>query len=198
MDSPTPRELTDLPPNLPVPVDDGAADHLTGLAMPEVALHSTDGGLVGISALAADRCVLFIYPRMGRPGEELPSGWDATPGARGCTPQSCAFRDRHDAFRDQGYAVAGLSSQSPDEQAEAVERLHLPFQLLSDPDLELASRIALPTFQIAGMRLYKRTTLVVEQGTIAKVFYPIFPPQHNAEEVLTWLARGRPEGAAAG
>ena len=198
MDSPTSRELTELPPNLPAPVDDGAADHLPGLAIPEVALRSTNGEFVDISSLAADRCVLFIYPRMGRPGEELPPGWDSTPGARGCTPQSCAFRDRHDAFRDMGYAIAGVSSQSPEDQAEAVERLHLPFQLLSDPDLELAARIDLPKFEIAGLRLYKRTTLVVEQGTIAKVLYPVFPPQHNAEEVLKWLARRGPEEGAPG
>jgi peroxiredoxin len=124
---------------------------------------------------------------MGRPGVELPPNWNATPGARGCTPQSCAFRDRYQGFEDAGYEVAGVSSQSSEDQADAVQRLHLPFQLLSDPELTLAREIALPTFEIAGMVLYKRLTLVAEKGSIRKVFYPVFPPQDNAEEVLSWL-----------
>ncbi|MDP9225182.1 MAG: peroxiredoxin [Actinomycetota bacterium] len=176
-----------LPPGLPVPVDDGGADHLSGLVLPPVVLRSTSGTAVDVAALAADRCVLFIFPAMGRPGEEMPRGWDATPGARGCTPQSCAFRDRHDSFEELGYVVAGMSAQSEEVQAEAAQRLGLPFELLSDPELILASRLGLPIFEIAGMKLYKRLTLVAHRGVIAKVFYPVFPPQHNAQEVLRWL-----------
>ena len=186
-----PRDWTEIPPDLPVPLDDGAADHLLGSEIPRIQLRSTSGEAVDISDLAAARCVLFLYPRMGRPGEELPTGWDAIPGARGCTPQSCAFRDRHRGFKDAGYEVAGVSSQSAEDQAEAVARLNLPFDLLSDPDLTLAEALSLPTFEIPGMRLYKRLTMVAEEGKIRKVFYPIFPPQHNAEEVLSWLRSSR-------
>lgn len=182
-----PPDLNEVPAGLPVPLDDGAADHLTGSGMPPVRLQSTSGEIVDISGLASARCVTFVYPRMGRPGEDLPTGWDSTPGARGCTPQSCSFRDRHEAFSKAGYVIAGVSSQATKDQIEAATRLHLPFQLLSDPELILASTISLPTFEIAGMELYKRLTLVAEHGKIVKVFYPVFPPQHNAEEVLTWL-----------
>jgi peroxiredoxin len=184
-------DLTEVPHDLPVPLDDGAADHLVGLNVPHVPLQSTSGHIVDVSELASDRCVLFFYPRMGRPGEELPAGWDSTPGARGCTPQSCAFRDRHEAFTNAGYEVAGVSSQGTDAQIEATSRLHLPFQLLSDPELILASEIGLPTFEISGMELYKRLTLVAEGGKMVKVFYPVFPPQHNAAEVLAWLRMSR-------
>jgi peroxiredoxin len=184
-------DLTEVPAGLPVPLDDGAAEHLAGSRMPHMSLRSTNGDIVDVWDLASTRCVIFIYPRMGRPGEELPAGWDSTPGARGCTPQSCAFRDRHRAFTDVGYAIAGVSSQSNEDQIEAAARLQLPFQLLSDPELTLARTLGLPTFEIAGMKLYKRLTLVAEWGRIAKVFYPVFPPQHNAEEVLAWLRTDR-------
>jgi peroxiredoxin len=184
MESP---DLTEIPPDLPVPLDDGAADHLVRLNVPHVSLRSTTGHIVDVFDLASDRCVLFVYPRMGRPGEELPPGWDSTPGARGCTPQSCAFRDHHGAFASAGYELAGASSQGTEDQLEAAARLHLPFQLLSDPELTLASAIGLPTFVVARMELYKRLTLVARAGRIVKVFYPVFPPQHNAKEVLAWL-----------
>jgi peroxiredoxin len=124
---------------------------------------------------------------MGRPGQELPPGWDATPGARGCTPQSCSFRDRHVDFQELGYTVLGLSSQTHEAQVEAARRLHLPYELVSDPEMVLARELSLPIFQVAGMNSYKRLTLVVVRGSIVKVFYPVFPPQLNAEEVLTWL-----------
>jgi peroxiredoxin len=180
-------DLTEVPPGLPVPLDDGAAAHLVGSSVPHIRVQSTSGQVVDISDLACDRCTLFFYPRMGRPGEKLPAGWDSTPGARGCTPQSCAFRDRHEAFASVGHKIAGVSSQGTEDQIEAAARLHLPFPLLSDPDLTLAREIGLPTFEIAGMELYKRLTLVVEHGKIVKVFYPVFPPQLNADEVLAWL-----------
>ena len=191
VDSQAPGDLTEIPPDLPAPIDDGAANHLVGSEIPRVRLRSTKGQAVDVADLTADRSVLFVYPRMGRPGEELPPNWDATPGARGCTPQNCAFRDRYQAFEEAGYQVAGVSSQSSEDQAEAIARLHLPFQLLSDPDLELAKEMALPTFEIAGMTLYRRLTMVTEEGKIRKVYYPVFPPQHNAEEVLAWLRSSR-------
>ncbi len=137
---------------------------------------------------AEGTAVLFIYPRTGRPGEPLPPGWDLVPGARGCTPQSCAFRDLHGEFTDKGVEVLGLSAQSPEDQAEFAERVHLPFPVLSDPELRLAEALALPTFEVAGMTLYKRVTLVIRDGRIARAFYPVFPPDRNAGEVLAWLA----------
>jgi peroxiredoxin len=191
VDPKPPGDLTEIPPGLPLPIDDGAANHLRDCEIPRVRLRSTSGQAVDVVDLTADRCVLFVYPRIGRPGVELPANWDATPGARGCTPQNCAFRDRYQSFEEAGYQVVGVSSQSSEDQAEAVSRLHLPFQLLSDPELILAKEIALPTFEIAGMVLYKRLTMVLEGGEVRKVFYPVFPPQHNAEEVLEWLSSSR-------
>ena len=182
-----------LPPDLPVPVDDGAADHLAGLGLPRLALPSTRGGDVDLAAAAAvaGTLVLYVYSRTGVPGQPSPDGWDAIPGARGCTPQSCAFRDHHAELRALGAEVLGLSAQSAEEQAGFAEREHLPFALLSDPLLELAAALRLPTFEAGGMRLYKRITLVVENGAIAKVFYPVFPPDRNAAEVLAWLRERR-------
>ena len=141
-----------------------------------------------LPALGADgTAVLFIYPRTGKPGEPLPDGWDLIPGARGCTPQSCAFRDLHGKFADRDVRVIGLSAQSAEDQLEFAERVHLQFPLLSDPSLELAAALGLPTFEVAGMTLYKRVTLVVRDGEVVKVFYPVFPPDRNASEVLAWL-----------
>jgi peroxiredoxin len=178
-----------LPPDLPVPVDDGAADHLEGLWLPALALPSTQGGEVELAAAAADAgtLVVYVYPRTGTPGKPSPDGWDAIPGARGCTPQSCAFRDRHAELRALGAGVLGLSAQPAEEQAAFAAREQLPFALLSDPSLELAGALRLPTFEVGGMRLYKRITLIVEDGAIANVFYPVFPPDRNAAEVLAWL-----------
>jgi peroxiredoxin len=181
------RDPYALPKGLPVPVDDGAAAHLPGAALPDVTLRSTDDEDVRLAELGQHRLVLYVYPKTGRPGEADPPGWDATPGARGCTPQSCAFRDHHREFLDLGYSVAGLSAQEPEDQLEAAERLHLPFPLLADPALELARDLRLPTFDIAGLTLYKRLTLVVQEGRIVQVFYPVFPPNENAEAVLDWI-----------
>jgi peroxiredoxin len=183
----TDRNLMQLPPDLPVPADDGAARHLAGLKVPDVALAATDGSSVNLSRLSG-RTIVYAYPRTGEPGKPAIDGWDAIPGARGCTPQSCAFRDHHAALAELGVAqLFGLSTQDTDYQGEAVARLHLPFRLLSDADLRLARALNLPTFTIAGMTLLKRLTLVIDDGVITKVFYPVFPPDRNAEEVIAWL-----------
>jgi len=176
-----------LPPDLPVPEDDGACDHLLGELVPAVSLTATTGAPVALQGLAATRAVLFVYPRTGRPGVAPLVGWDAVPGARGCTPQSCGFRDRSAELRDLGADIAGLSAQPAEEQAEFAAREKLSFPILSDEELRLADALGLPTFDIAGMRLYRRVTLVLEAGRIRKVFYPVFPPDRNAEEVAAWL-----------
>jgi peroxiredoxin len=181
---------TVLPENLPVPEDDGAADHLPGRLVPPLYLETTAGEL-NLAAAAAGLLVLYGYPRTGRPGIEPPAGWDETPGARGCTPQSCGFRDHGAELRELGAKVVGLSAQTIDDQREAAERLGLPHAVAADPDLRLADALDLPTFEFDGRRLYKRLTLVAEEGRIAKVFYPVFPPDENAAEVVAWL-RGLP------
>jgi len=181
------HDPTILPADLPTPVDDGDARHLTGLVLPGLALAATDGSRVDLSKLGG-RTVVYIYPRTGRPGHALPDDWDRIPGARGCTPQSCGFRDHFAELTGLGVAhVFGLSTQDTDYQREAAERLHLPFALLSDADLALALAIKLPTFTVAGMVLLKRMALVVDDGIITKVFYPVFPPDKNAGEVIAWL-----------
>lgn len=182
---------TILPAALPVPEDDGAADHLPGLQLPSLRLASTQGGL-DLAADASRLLVLYVYPRTGRPGVEPPEGWDEMPGARGCTPQSCGYRDHGDQLRELGARVVGVSAQSIDEQREAAERLRLPHAVAADPELQLAGSLGLPTFDFAGLRLYKRLSLVAENGRISKVFYPVFPPDENAADVVAWLAqRGR-------
>jgi peroxiredoxin len=177
-----------LPPDLPAPIDDGACDHLLGLPLPPFELAATDGSRVRLDRLPG-RLVVYAYPRTGRPGEDhLVPDWDAIPGARGCTPESCAFRDHFRDLRAAGAAlVFGLSTQDTDYQREAAERLHLPFALLSDADLELTKSMRLPTFEAAGQTLLKRFTLVVADARIEHVFYPVFPPDEHAEEVLGWL-----------
>lgn len=178
--------VNQLPADLPVPVDDGACDHLPGLRLPSVPLRSTAGETVDL-ALLKGRTVVYCYPRTGRPDQEPPKGWNEIPGARGCTPQSCAFRDHHGALSDLGARVFGLSTQDTEYQREAVDRLHLPFPLLSDADLALARGLRLPTFEVQSMVLIKRLTLVIRDGRIEKVFYPVFPPDRNAEQVIAWL-----------
>jgi peroxiredoxin len=177
----------ELPADLPVPQDDGACAHLTGLPIPAVALASTGGGSVNLAALSG-LAVIYIYPRTGRPDQELPTGWNAIPGARGCTPQSCAFRDHYAELQSLGVAhLFGLSTQDTAYQREAVERLHLPFDLLSDEKLEFAQALKLPTFGVDEMTLIKRITLIVNNGKIVKVFYPVFPSDRNAGDVIDWL-----------
>ncbi|MCC7193208.1 MAG: peroxiredoxin [Phycisphaeraceae bacterium] len=175
-----------LPEGLPVPVDDGAADHLPGLEMPPLVLLSTDGSEVNLADIEG-YWVLYIYPMTGRPGVALPDGWDVIPGARGCTPQSCGFRDHYAELQAFNSRVFGLSTQDSDYQREARNRLHLPFHLLSDSGLKLKHQLGLPTFQAAGMELFKRLTLIGNHRRIAKVFYPVFPPNQNAEDVLAWF-----------
>jgi peroxiredoxin len=179
--------LYELPMGLPVPQDDGACDHLAGLRLPSIALPSTRGRAVDLAGLSGT-AVIYVYPRTGRPDQEVPTGWNEMPGARGCTPQSCAFRDHHDELKRAGAAqVFGLSTQDTAYQREAVERLHLPFELLSDERLAFARALKLPTFEVDGMTLIKRLTLIAREGVIAKVFYPVFPPDRNASDVLAWL-----------
>ena len=175
-----------LPPDLPAPVDDGACDHLTGLAVPELTLDSSQGP-VDLAKLGAGRAVLYVYPRTGHPSRAVPEGWDAIPGARGCTPQSCGFRDHAAELAAHGARVAGLSAQSLDDQLELAERLHMTFPVIADPKRRLGAAIGLPTFEFESVTLYRRVTLVLEADTIVKVFYPVFPPDRNAEEVLAWL-----------
>jgi peroxiredoxin len=181
------RSLTTLPPDLPVPVDDGAAAHLTGAKLPHVALRATDGTLVDLAALPGT-VVVFAYPRTGRPGEpSLVEDWDAIPGARGCTPHTSGFRDLHAEFAALGARVFGLSTQDPAYQREMVQRVHVPFPVLSDAGLELTQALRLPTFEVAGQTLLKRIAWIARDGTIARVFYPVFPPDRNAAEVLAAL-----------
>jgi peroxiredoxin len=186
-----PHDPNVLPNHIPVPQDDGAATHLTGATLPALALTATDGSQVDLSKLRG-RTVVYVYPRTGVPGQPLPEGWDAIPGARGCTPQSCSFRDHFAEIKSLGVAqVYGLSTQDSSYQREAAERLQLPFPILSDVKLELARALNLPTFTAAGMTLLKRMAVVIEDGVIAKVFYPVFPPDKNAEEVVAWLQASR-------
>jgi len=176
-----------LPPDLPVPADDGAAAHLKGMVMPHVALPSTSGRLVDVGALGPGRTVLYVYPRTGRPDRGVPAGWDSIPGARGCTPESCGFRDHFAELTALGAGVFGVSTQDTDYQREAVHRLELPFELLSDSRLELTRAMRLPTFQFEGDTLLKRLTLIVLEGRVEHVFYPVFPPDRHAEEVVRHL-----------
>src|SRR5436190_2375281 len=174
-----PHDVYTLPAGLPVPEDDGGADHLVGLELPSLVLESSLGDVN-----VRDFDVIYIYPQSGRPGVPLLPGWDETPGARGCTPQSCAFRD---LYPDLGVPVAGLSAQPLDDQMEFAERNRMPFPVIADPERRLGAALDLPTFEIQGYVLYKRLTLVAEDARIVKVFYPVFPPDRNAGEVLDYL-----------
>ena len=176
-----------LPAELPVPLDDGACAHLPGLAMPPVVLPRSDGGSVDLAALPPGCTVLYCYPMTGTPGRALPDQWDAIPGARGCTPQACGFRDHAAELATLGAAVMGLSTQTPAEQRELAGRLHLPFPVLSDEDLRFARALRLPTFRADGVERIRRLTLVIEDGRIAHVFYPVFPPDRSAADVVAWL-----------
>lgn len=185
------HDPTVLPDGIPAPQDDGATRHLPGIKLPSVARAATDGSVVDLSVLPG-RTIVYVYPRTGRPGVALPDGWDAIPGARGCTPQSCSFRDHFAELRQLGVArVFGLSTQDSDYQREAAERLHLPFPILSDADLALTRALNLPTFTVEGMILMKRMVFVIDDGVMTKVFYPVFPPDKSAEEVVGWLQSSR-------
>jgi peroxiredoxin len=182
----------DLPPNLPRPVDDGACAHLPGFRIPSVELPATDGRLIDLSRLP-ERTVVFCYPRTGRPNEPVPDGWDAIPGARGCTPQACSFRDAYQPLLEADASqIFGLSTQDTNYQKEAVGRLHLPYPLLSDSGLLLARALRLPTFSFGEMTLIKRLTLILDQGVITTCFYPVFPPDQSANKTLLWLKEHPP------
>lgn len=185
-----------LPAGLPVPVDDGATTHLPGAAVPAVTLPATSGRLVDLRQWAAAPGVLFFYPRTGEAGRSAGPEWDAIPGARGCTPQSCGFRDLAAEFAAEGVRIAAVSTQDTAYQREFVERNHIPFEILSDAALGLTRALALPTFEFAAPRggcstLIKRMAWHVEGGQIVKVWYPVFPPDRNAEIVLAWLRERR-------
>lgn len=177
-----------LPSDLPQPVDDGAAAHLTGMAMPKLSLLSTAGRTVDLSSLGGQRTVLYCYPRTGVPGQALPQGWDLIPGARGCTPQACSFRDHHQELSKLNAQVFGLSTQTTEYQHEMATRLQLPFEVLSDAEFKLCDALRLPTFTADGMRLTKRLTMIIRGGRIEHVFYPVFPPDESANQVVQWLA----------
>jgi len=184
---PVVNDLLNLPGDLPVPVDDGACDHLTGMRIPSLALPATDGTSIDLSVLPG-LSVLFAYPRTGQPGvPPLIANWNEVPGARGCTPQSCGYRDLSAEFAALGCRIFGLSTQTTEYQREMVARLALPFPVLSDAKLELVHALSLPTFQAAGEVLIKRMAWVIEDGRIVKVWYPVFPPDENAAQVLNWL-----------
>jgi len=190
-------DLYTLPAGLPIPADDGACDHLPGRPWPAIALPSTDGGIVALSEVDTDWQILYFYPRTGRPDRDPPGGlkqWDAIPGSRGCTPQACAYRDVHAELRALGGRVFGISAQETGDQREAAERLHLPFPLLSDRHLELAHALRLPTFEVAGLTLIRRLTLIGRRERIERCFYPVFPPDADADRVLQYL-RVRRAGA---
>jgi peroxiredoxin len=182
-----PPNLNQLPPNLPRPTDDGGARHLQGMAIPDLALPSTANRQVNLSHVTAPRIVVYAYPMTGRPDRTLPQGWDDIPGARGCTPETCGFRDHHKDLAKLHAEVFGVSTQSTEYQQEMVKRLEVPFEVLSDERFALTRALRLPTFTVDGMTLLKRLTFIVEGGHIEHVFYPVFPPDTHAEEVIAWL-----------
>jgi peroxiredoxin len=191
MTEPAVPDRFQLPESLPVPQDDGRARHLSGRRLPDIGLPATDGTTVNLAAVKG-RTVVYIYPRTGEPGKPVPADWDAIPGARGCTPQSCGFRDHFAELKGLGVTrLYGLSTQDSDYQREAVERLHLPFAILSDAGLRLTRALDLPTFEFNNMTLMKRMAWIVDDGSITKVFYPVFPPDQNAAEVIAWLRQER-------
>ena len=180
-------DLYAVPPGLPVPVDDGACDHLRGAAVPPVVLPATDGRFVQLDRAETPWTVVYAYPRTGVPDQDSPPGWDDIPGARGCTPQNCAFRDHHAELSALGAAVYGLSTQSTEYQREMANRLHLPYPVLSDQDLALTKALKLPTFTYGGWTLIKRLSLVIREGRIAHVVYPVFPSNADAPAIVAWL-----------
>lgn len=181
------RNLDVLPDNLPAPIDDGACAHLEGSTIPEIQLTTTSGRTIDLKQNCQTPTVLFFYPRTGEPNQPAPADWDLIPGARGCTPQSCGFRNLHTHFKTLGYQVFGVSTQTTAYQQEFVQRNHIPFEILSDADFVLTHSLKLPTFEYNGLRLLKRMAWVVVDGKIKKCFYPVFPPDKNATTVLAWL-----------
>jgi len=195
---PVHNDPSQLPDDLPRPTDDGASDHLPGRSLPSVEVLATDGTMVDLSATSSPWTVVYIYPRTGVPGADPPTGWDLIPGARGCTPQSCSFRDVHGELAELGATVYGLSTQPHDEQVEFSRREHIPFQLLSDPERVVGEALDLPVFAVDGIVAYKRMTLIARERTIAHVRYPVFPPDRDAEDVLAWLRDATARAGSAG
>jgi peroxiredoxin len=189
-----PVSFEQLPANLPAPTDDGAARHLTGMALPDLELVSTSNRRVNLSKIVTPRLVIYAYPMTGRPGSPLPEGWDDIPGARGCTPETCGFRDHHAELKKLGAEVFGVSVQSTDYQQEMVTRLKVPFEVLSDERMALTHALKLPTFVAGGMTLTKRLTIVARKGRIEHVFYPVFPPDTHADQVIAWLKNHAGDG----
>ena len=185
----TQTNLNQLPANLPRPKDDGGARHLTGMALPDLELPSTSNRRVNLSKVTASRLVIYAYPMTGRPDRQLPQGWDDIPGARGCTPETCGFRDHHKDLAKLHAEVFGVSTQDTGYQQEMVKRLEVPFEVLSDEHFALVHALKLPTFQVEGMTLIKRLTIIARHGRIEKVFYPVFPPDTHAEDVIAWLKK---------
>ena len=183
----TQTNLNQLPANLPRPKDDGGARHLKGTALPDLELPSTRNRRVNLSTVSAPRIVIYAYPMTGRPDRQLPQGWDDIPGARGCTPETCGFRDHHKDLAKLHADVFGISTQDTAYQQEMVKRLEVPFEVLSDERMAFARALNLPTFTVDGMTLLKRLTIVARRGRIEHVFYPVFPPDAHAEEVIAWL-----------
>ncbi|MBC7713024.1 MAG: peroxiredoxin [Rhizobacter sp.] len=181
------KDLFTLPENLPVPQDDGACNHLHNIKMPSINLTTTKNREVNLNELAQNPTVIFFYPRTGTLTDPTADGWDLIPGARGCTPQSCGFRDLYSEFKEQGFNVFGASTQSTEYQQEFVKRNHIPFEILSDEKFLLTEKLKLPTFEFNNQRLIKRMAMVLNHGNIVKVFYPVFPPDKNAEVVLEWI-----------
>lgn len=183
---------TQLPAGLPEPADDGACDHLVGLELPDLVLESAAGGAYRLHSAVSRWLVLYVYPRTGGPDISLPDDWDLIPGARGCTPQACAFRDHQREIAALDATVWGLSAQPITEQRDFAERMHIPFPLLNDTQLLLARPpLRLPTFTAAGLTLYRRVTLIAREARIVKIFYPVFPPDRNAQDVIAYLASQR-------
>ncbi len=174
-----------------IPPNDGACDHLMGLPIPDLRFSSIDGDEVSMARLSPGPAVIYIYPMTGSSGADMPDGWELVSGASGCTPQSCSYRDDHAAFRDLGASVFGLSGQSTEAQREFADREHIPFPLLSDPELKFGAALGLPTFEVAGEVFYKRVTLIIETGQVAYVRYPVFPPSGDALVTLEWLRSRR-------
>lgn len=177
---------------LPAPENDGAAAHLVGRELPDLTLTVAAGASHALRALGA-KLVLFVYPATGVPGRnpafDPAPGWDEIPGAPGCTVHSLGYRDHAERFASLGFLVAGLSAQPRDEQAEHVARNHITFPVLNDSRFQLADALGLPTFTVDGRRFYKRLALVAIDNRIVNVTYPVFPPDRNAEQVLSWLKR---------
>ena len=180
------NNFNSLPEGLPIPLDDGSASHLEGLILPKITFSSTSGSQIILGAIHG-RLIIYVYPLSGRPGTPLPDGWDEIPGARGCTPQACDFSNHFLELQQLNTDVYGLSSQTAEYQLELKNRLHLPFDLLSDDKFLLKHQLKLPVFKVGDLMLYKRLTMAVENGVIRKVFYPVFPPNENASQVIAWL-----------